>query len=108
MKLQYKSISRGGFSIMDKLRRAGVDPAEYIGFYNLRNYNRINDSGVMQKTEQASGVDYKAASQDHDDIVDPFGLRAQKELGEFEGSDVTTNHGAYRKYQKAGSGYSTD
>lgn len=58
MKLQYKSISQGGFSIMDNIRRAGVDPAEYIRFYNLRNYDRINDSGVMQKTEQASGVDY--------------------------------------------------
>ena len=93
---------------MDNIRRAGVDPAEYIRFYNLRNYDRINDSGVMQKTEQASGVDYQAASQDHDDIVDPFGLRAQKELGEFEGGEVTANHEAYRKYQKAGSGQNSE
>ncbi|KIY01695.1 uncharacterized protein Z520_01833 [Fonsecaea multimorphosa CBS 102226] len=101
MKLQYKSISRGGFSIMDKIRRAGVDPKEYIRFYNLRNYDRINESGVMQKAEQASGVEYKLASQDHDDIVDPFGLRAQKEMGEFEGDNVTANHEAYQKYQNA-------
>ncbi|EXJ81268.1 hypothetical protein A1O3_07558 [Capronia epimyces CBS 606.96] len=101
MKLQYKSISRGGFSIMDKLRRAGVDPKEYIRFYNLRNYDRINESGTMQKTEKASGVDYTLASQDHDDIVDPFGLRAQKEMGEFEGDQIPKNHEAYRKYQTA-------
>lgn len=101
MKLQYKSISRGGFSIMDKIKRAGLDPAEYIRFYNLRNYDRINESAILQKTEKASGVEYTQASQDHDDIVDPFGLRAQKEFGEFEGDNVTQNHEAYQKYQKA-------
>ena len=101
MKLQYKSISRGGFSIMDKIRRSGVDPAEYIRFYNLRNYDRLNESAILDRTEKASGVDYTTASQDHDDMVDPFGLRAQKEFGEFEGGNPTTNHEAYRKYQEA-------
>ncbi|KAK6376229.1 hypothetical protein LTS17_007480 [Exophiala oligosperma] len=101
MKLQYKSISRGGFSIMDKLRRAGVEPREFIRFFNLRTYDRINESALMQKVEKDSGVEYKLASEEHDDIVDPFGLQAQKEVGEFEGDDVTANHQAYRKYQTA-------
>lgn len=103
MKLQYKSISRGGFSIIQKIRYAGVDPAEYIRFYNLRTYDRINCSRAMKKTEAASGVTYKLASQDHDDIVDPFGRRAQKEMGEFEADSTTLNHEAYRKYQDAAS-----
>ncbi|KAJ5107867.1 phospholipase D/nuclease [Penicillium angulare] len=107
MKLQYKSISRGGFSIMDKIRKSGVKPEEYIRFFNLRSYDRINESGAMQKTEEASHVQYNAASQEHDDIVDPFGLRAQKEMGEFESPDITANHEAYRKYQEASSGQSS-
>ncbi|KIW10513.1 hypothetical protein PV08_11477 [Exophiala spinifera] len=101
MKLQYKSISRGGFSIMDKLKRAGVEPKEYIRFFNLRTYDRINESAIMQKVEKDSGVEYKLASEEHDDIVDPFGLQAQKEVGEFEGDEVTPNHQAYQKYQTA-------
>lgn len=101
MKLQYKSISRGGWSIMDKIRQAGLDPSEYVRFYNLRTYDRINTSAALQRAEAASGVQYKAASQDHDDMVDAFGLRAQKEMGEFEGDGSTLNHEAYRKYQGA-------
>ena len=103
MKLQYKSISRNAFSIMQKIKNAGVEPAEYIRFYNLRTYDRINRSRAMKKTEAASGVEYKLASQDHDDIVDPFGLRAQQEMGEFEGDNATVDHEAYHKYQDAAS-----
>lgn len=102
MKLQYKSICRGGYSIIDKIKKAGIEAEEYIRFYNLQTYDRINESGIMKKTEKASGVEYQAASVDHDDIVDPFGLREQKEAGDFEGDEVTKDHEAYAKYQKAG------
>ncbi|RAL10176.1 phospholipase D/nuclease [Aspergillus homomorphus CBS 101889] len=108
MKLQYKSINRGGFSIMDKIKRAGVNPEEYIRFYNLRSYDRINESGVLQQATEASHVDYNAASQEHDDMVDPFGLRAQNEIGEFEATEITADHKAYRDYQKASTGHSSD
>ena len=45
MNLQYRSICRGGHSIMEKLKQEGVqDVGEYIRFYNLRNYDRINNA----------------------------------------------------------------
>jgi phospholipase D1/2 len=106
LKLQYKSINRGGFSILDKIKRAGVNPDEYIRFYNLRSYDRINESGALQHATETSHVDYNAASQEHDDIVDPFGLRAQNEIGEFEATEITLDHAAYRKYQKTSTGHS--
>ncbi|KAH7412900.1 hypothetical protein BKA64DRAFT_340100 [Cadophora sp. MPI-SDFR-AT-0126] len=100
MKLQYKSICRGGFSIMDKIKKAGVVPEDYIRFYNLQTFDRINESNIMDKNELASGVDYQAASVEHDDIVDPFGVKEQKDAGDFEGDKITKGHQAYQKYQK--------
>ncbi|OJJ42490.1 hypothetical protein ASPZODRAFT_2119907 [Penicilliopsis zonata CBS 506.65] len=102
MKLQYKSISRGGFSIMDKLKRAGVDPHEYISFYNLRTYDRIRSDNAGESAATAAA--YNQASQEHDDIVDPFGLRAQQEMGEFDGVEITPDHAAYKAYQSHSTG----
>ncbi|KAH0392672.1 phospholipase D/nuclease, partial [Aureobasidium melanogenum] len=58
MELQYDSINRGGHSIMESIAREGIDPMQYIRFYNLRNYDRINSSGAMREAEQQSGVSY--------------------------------------------------
>ncbi|ETR97808.1 phospholipase D/nuclease [Trichoderma reesei RUT C-30] len=70
MEFQYNSISRGGHSIIQKLVAAGIEnPREYIGFYNLRNYDRINTSGTMQQAEYRSGVSYEDARRYHDDYV---------------------------------------
>ncbi|PTB70582.1 phospholipase [Trichoderma citrinoviride] len=70
MEYQYNSISRGGHSIIQKLVAAGIEnPREYIGFYNLRNYDRINTSGTMQQAESRSGVSYEDARRYHDDYV---------------------------------------
>jgi phospholipase D1/2 len=45
MEFQYASIGRGGHSIIERLQREGIDDWQrYISFYNLRNYDRINDS----------------------------------------------------------------
>jgi phospholipase D1/2 len=69
MEFQYNSISRGGHSIFEKIAQAGYNPLDYIRFYNLRNYDRINNSGVMASTEQLSGVNYddaaKAFNEEH-------------------------------------------
>ncbi|EHK22401.1 uncharacterized protein TRIVIDRAFT_81710 [Trichoderma virens Gv29-8] len=70
MEFQYNSISRGGHSIIQKLVAAGIDnPREYIGFYNLRNYDRINTSSTLQQAEYRSGVSYEDARRSHDDYV---------------------------------------
>jgi phospholipase D1/2 len=39
---------------------------DYIRFYNLRSYDRINSSNVMREAEQNSGVSYQKASEGFD------------------------------------------
>ena len=70
MEFQYNSINRGGHSIMEMIAKEGYDPTEYIRFYNLRNYDRINVSGSMQRAEKKSGVDYEDARSEHDAAVE--------------------------------------
>lgn len=70
MEYQYNSINRGGHSIMESISKKGYDPKEYIAFYNLRNYDRINVSGSMREAEQKSGVDYEEAREQHDDAIE--------------------------------------
>ncbi|CAG8466287.1 6453_t:CDS:10 [Ambispora leptoticha] len=46
MHYQYKSICRGGHSIFEEIQKANVDPSKYIGFFSLRNYDRVNPVAV--------------------------------------------------------------
>ncbi|KAF3039262.1 hypothetical protein E8E11_006091 [Didymella keratinophila] len=66
MEFQYDSINRGGHSIYEEIAKAGFNPMDYIRFYNLRSYDRINASRVMQEAEQRSGVSYAQASEGFD------------------------------------------
>ncbi|KAF2122858.1 hypothetical protein BDV96DRAFT_9074 [Lophiotrema nucula] len=66
MEFQYDSINRGGHSIYEEIAKAGFNPMDYIRFYNLRNYDRINASGAMRAAEQQSGVSYEKAREGHD------------------------------------------
>ncbi|KAF2654622.1 phospholipase D/nuclease [Lophiostoma macrostomum CBS 122681] len=63
MEFQYDSINRGGHSIYETIAKAGFNPMDYIRFYNLRSYDRINASGAMRAAEQQSGVSYQQASE---------------------------------------------
>lgn len=66
MEFQYNSINRGGHSIMELIAKEGFNPMEYIRFYNLRNYDRINNAGLMAAVEQQSGVNYEDARRQYD------------------------------------------
>ena len=71
MEFQYNSINRGGHSIIESLRQAGIpDPSRYIGFYNLRNFDRINVSPAMRRAEQESGVSYESARKEFDEAAE--------------------------------------
>ena len=76
MEFQYFSINRGGHSIMEKIAQAGYNPMDYIRFYNLRNYDRINRN---VRVEQETRVGYEDARKQHDDAVGagygPYGER---------------------------------
>lgn len=39
---------------------------DYIRFYNLRNYDRINVSSTLDRAQNVGGVPYEEARQDHD------------------------------------------
>lgn len=62
MEAQYRSINRGGKSIFEKVREEGYDPDEYISFWNLRSFDRINTPWAMIKQmEEQSGVTFHEA-----------------------------------------------
>lgn len=63
MEFQYDSINRGGHSIYEMIAKEGFNPMEYIRFYNLRSYDRINVSGAMRAAEERSGVPYQEAAE---------------------------------------------
>ncbi|RFU28448.1 hypothetical protein B7463_g7885, partial [Scytalidium lignicola] len=59
MDYQYKSICRGEHSIFEQIRAQGVDPTKYVFFFNLRSYDRLNNTPQMKKKEEESGVKYQ-------------------------------------------------
>lgn len=99
MEFQYDSINRGGQSIMEQIAREGIDPMQYIRFYNLRNYDRINSSSAMKEAEQQSGVSYDDARRGHDQRFG-HGTESQQYGREYEGFE-RSNGDAYDKYQRA-------
>lgn len=95
MEFQYFSICRGGHSIMEKIEQAGYDSKQYIRFYNLRNYDRINTSSAMKEAEEKSGVNYETARKEHDDMVGA----GYDGKGEETGA-TRTSHTEYDRYQE--------
>ncbi|KAJ8689244.1 hypothetical protein PTI98_013285 [Pleurotus ostreatus] len=63
MAAQYRSINRGGSSIYEELRDAGIEPLDYIRFYHLRSYDRINApyESYISQIERNSGVRFLEA-----------------------------------------------
>lgn len=97
MEYQYSSICRGGYSIIEMIKKGGVEnPEEYIRFYNLRNFDRINTSSDMKAVEQESGVNYETARKEHDDKVGA-GYNGD---GEDTGVGPNTGSDQYDRYQE--------
>lgn len=89
MEFQYNSINRGGNSIYETVARAGYNPMDYIRFYNLRNYDRINASAAMAKAEQISGVKYEDARKQFDETYGGgFGGDGSQQSRAFDGSQT--------------------
>lgn len=97
MEFQYFSINRGGHSIMEKIAQAGYNPLDYIRFYNLRSYDRINRDRTMQQAEQQSGVRYEDARKQHDDVVGA----GYGPYGEQTGASQSSQAPQYQQYQAA-------
>ncbi|TFK85137.1 phospholipase D/nuclease, partial [Polyporus arcularius HHB13444] len=60
MAAQYRTINRGGHSIYEEIRKAGYEPSDFIRFYHLRAYDRINApwGSFMKQIEERSGVTF--------------------------------------------------
>ncbi|KAG2131140.1 hypothetical protein BD769DRAFT_1452087 [Suillus cothurnatus] len=63
MAAQYRTINRGGHSIYEEIRKAGFEPMDYIRFYHLRSYDRINapQKSLISQMEANSGVTFYEA-----------------------------------------------
>ncbi|CAI7675311.1 unnamed protein product [Penicillium discolor] len=96
MEFQYNSINRGGHSIMEMIAKEGFNPMEYIRFYNLRNYDRINNGSMMAAAEQQSGVNYEDAQRQYDlNTAGPGGYAPSTTRSAFDTS------APFQKYQQA-------
>ncbi|KAI9060697.1 phospholipase D/nuclease [Trametes sanguinea] len=60
MAAQYRTMNRGGHSIYEEVRKAGYEPSDYIRFYHLRAYDRINApfDSYIHKIEESSGIPF--------------------------------------------------
>ncbi|CDO76228.1 hypothetical protein BN946_scf184644.g2 [Trametes cinnabarina] len=60
MAAQYRTMNRGGHSIYEEVRKAGYEPSDYIRFYHLRAYDRINAplETYIKKIEESSGIPF--------------------------------------------------
>lgn len=105
MEFQYNSINRGGHSIMELVANAGFDPTEYIRFYNLRNYDRINSGAAIRNVEQSSGVSFSVAQQQYNDAIElPADYSSRGDDG--QNRDFTMNRQDYNQYQQSAHGMS--
>ena len=91
MEFQYESINRGGHSIYEEIQKAGFNPLDFIRFYNLRNYDRINVSGVMRDAEKQSGIPYEQAREGYD--------AAHEATRDFEGTRGFEGSRDYQAYR---------
>ncbi|CAL1702944.1 unnamed protein product [Somion occarium] len=83
MAAQYRTINRGGSSIYEELRKAGIEPLDYIRLYHLRAYDRINApfSSFIAKMEENSGVKFQQA----------MVALARQWVGDIEGPSIPAN-----------------
>ncbi|OJT05426.1 Phospholipase D1 [Trametes pubescens] len=60
MAAQYRTINRGGHSIYEEVRKEGYEPSDYIRFFHLRAYDRINApfDSYIHPIEERSGIPF--------------------------------------------------
>ena len=66
-------MNRGGASICEKLREEGIDPSEYIGWYSLRNWDKIEPRIPRMRRKKTSKKQNHHSSQNDDSQQEPQG-----------------------------------
>jgi len=66
MHWQYVSICRGGKSLLEKIAAEGINPEDYISFFALRSYDRVNQivKDTISKNTENSDADSTPGSTD--------------------------------------------
>lgn len=75
MHFQYVTISRGGSSIVEKLKEYGIDADQYISWFSLRNYGKIKTTTTSNTTPpstQPPNNDSGSVFGDEAAVKDPF------------------------------------
>lgn len=49
MEAQARSMYRGEYSMFARLRRSGIDPAEYVNFYSLRSFGKMKTGHLVSQ-----------------------------------------------------------
>lgn len=62
MNFQFKSINRGGNSILERISQAGFNPGDYIQFFHLRSYDRILPAESFGAGRQTSVSQFQQTS----------------------------------------------
>ncbi|KAI8981075.1 hypothetical protein BDB01DRAFT_795326 [Pilobolus umbonatus] len=65
MYYQYISICSGEHSIINQLRERGINPDEYIRFYSLRTYDRLNQPMVEELMAREAGFTPQTMNDQH-------------------------------------------
>ncbi|CAG8468958.1 364_t:CDS:10 [Diversispora eburnea] len=81
MHWQYVSICRGGRSVLEKIKSAGVNPEDYISFFALRNYGKIS---------QVESISTNGSVKDKTVNINPSSIDASVESN--EDSQESKNH----------------
>ncbi|RHZ82653.1 hypothetical protein Glove_106g15 [Diversispora epigaea] len=112
MHWQYVSICRGGRSVLEKIKSAGVNPEDYISFFALRNHGKIpqvesisNNGSVKDRKANGtlSSVDVPDASVEPNENLQGSKSHANEipnriENGPVENKQVKTSDDANDKF----------
>ncbi|CAO3592720.1 unnamed protein product [Absidia cylindrospora] len=64
MYLQYASISRNKHSVHNKLKKAGINPSDYIEWYSLRTFDKITPAATTKQQQNNDTMNYQQKQQD--------------------------------------------
>ncbi|KAL2206587.1 putative phospholipase PldA [Sarocladium strictum] len=99
MDYQYKSICRGEHSIFGRIKEAGFRPEEYIFFFNLRSYDRLNKTPNIRDTEKKTGISYQQVQRAEAEEIMAEGIHGNIDSEDSErDSHMGTKHENRKKH----------
>ncbi|KHN97903.1 Phospholipase D [Metarhizium album ARSEF 1941] len=107
MDYQYKSICRGENSIFGQIKKEGVDPTQYIFFFNLRSYDRLNKTHAILVAEKTTGISYQQVQRAEAEEIMASGIHGYEDSSSDEGEgsrrfrDLNPKHKHDREKRKA-------